>query len=91
MTPLSQSPLSNQSFNGRWEERDSDYVVLPAAFDNSINKRDKFLGQKRCVVCGLDSDMVLQHCHIFWEPSMWEENELWEENETVSRDTFGPS
>ena len=85
MTPLSQSSPSNQSFDGCWEERDGDSVVLPAAFNESINQRDQFLGQMRCVVCGLASDMVLQHCHIVREPSMWRDKE------TVSRNAFEPS
>ena len=45
MTPPSQSSPSNQSFDGCWEERDGDSVVLPAAFNKSINQRDEFLGQ----------------------------------------------
>lgn len=59
-------PLSfpEQSPDWEWEERDEDSVLLPIAFNDSINERDKFLGQKRCVICGVASDMVLQHCHI---------------------------
>lgn len=69
MTPLSQLPPSfpDQSPDWEWEERDEDSVLLPIAFHDSINQRDKFLGQRRCVICGVASDMVLQHCHIIGE------------------------
>jgi hypothetical protein len=66
MSSLAQLPLPfpEQSPDWEWEERDEDSVLLPIAFNDSINERDKFLGQRRCVVCGVASDMVLQHCHI---------------------------
>ncbi|KAN0139014.1 hypothetical protein V8E53_003402 [Lactarius tabidus] len=66
MTPFSQLPLPflDQSPDWEWEERDEDSVLLPIAFNASINQRDKFLGQQRCVICGVASDIVLEHCHI---------------------------
>lgn len=66
VTPLSQLPLPflDQSPDWEWEEQDDDSVVLPIAFNDSIKQRDRFLGQQRCVICGVASDIVLQHCHI---------------------------
>jgi hypothetical protein len=84
MTPFSQLPLPfldqspdflDQSPDWEWEERDEDSVLLPIAFNDSINQRDKFLGQQRCVICGVASDIVLEHCHIIGG----------EDEETVSR------
>jgi hypothetical protein len=77
MTPLSQLPLPflDQSPDWEWEEQDDDSVVLPIAFNDSIKQRDRFLGQQRCVICGVASDIVLQHCHIVGR----------EDKQTVSR------
>ncbi len=69
-------PLPNQPLDGyRPEERDVSVLSPTAAFDVVINQRDKFLGRKRCVICGNDDDMVLQPCHIVGQT----------EQQTVSR------
>jgi hypothetical protein len=70
MPPSRLSLPPDLSPNGHaWEHRDDDSVILPSAFNSCINQRDKFLGQKRCIICGLVSDMVLQRYHIIesWE------------------------
>jgi hypothetical protein len=59
----------------RWEERDISAVSTTTAFNTGINGRDKFLGQKRCIICGLSTGRVLQHGHIIAQA----------EPETVSR------
>jgi len=54
-----------------WEQHEADSVILSSAFNSCINQRDNFLGQKRCIICGLVSDMVLQHCHIIEGRETW--------------------
>jgi hypothetical protein len=35
-----------------------------AAFDMGLDNRDVFLGQRRCVICGINDSDCLKHCHI---------------------------
>ncbi|KAG2039680.1 hypothetical protein BDR03DRAFT_950837 [Suillus americanus] len=48
-------------------------ISTTTAFNTGIGRRDTFLGERRCVVCGHSSDAVLQHCHISRdsEPQPW--------------------
>ncbi|KAH9037821.1 hypothetical protein EDB85DRAFT_2196833 [Lactarius pseudohatsudake] len=67
-------PLTDQPPNGyAWAERPLSVMSTTTAFDASINRRDIFLGQLRCVICGSALDAVLQHYHIIGkaEPSTW--------------------
>ena len=48
----------------RWEERDISVLSTATAFLAGVDERDKFLGQQRCIVCGISASGVLQHCHI---------------------------
>lgn len=45
-----------------WEEYDISASSTTTAFNDSIDQRDTFLGQRRCIICGIDC--ALQHCHI---------------------------
>ncbi|KIJ40491.1 hypothetical protein M422DRAFT_256754 [Sphaerobolus stellatus SS14] len=47
-----------------WEERDASALSTTTAFHSVIDRRDIFLGQRRCIVCGMDQIVGLQHCHI---------------------------
>lgn len=62
---LPQFPLPlppNQPPSGyRWEERDFSASSSTTAFITGIDGRDKFLGRKRCVICGLSASVVLEH------------------------------
>ena len=57
MEPLSAFPLP-LSVNGPpigygWEERDTmSLASKTSAFNSEIDRRDKFLGERRCVICG---------------------------------------
>ncbi|KXN82722.1 hypothetical protein AN958_02060 [Leucoagaricus sp. SymC.cos] len=68
MAPLSTIPLPlpvNQPPPGYgWEERDMSVLSTTTAFDTGIEQRDTFLGQPRCIICGLAHSILLQHCHI---------------------------
>ncbi|KAF8551908.1 hypothetical protein OG21DRAFT_1512134 [Imleria badia] len=43
------------------------------AFTSGIDKRDMFLGKPRCIICGNNYPLGLQHCHISREsePDTW--------------------
>jgi len=43
------------------------------AFDTGLDKRDVFLGERRCVICGDPFQPSLQHCHIIGrkDTDMW--------------------
>jgi len=76
MDPLPPIPLPLQS-NGvpdgfGWSERAMSTLSTTTAFNTGINARDLFLGVPRCIVCGITSDAVLEHCHIIWlsEPQL---------------------
>jgi len=59
MEPLSAFPLP-LSMNGPpvgygWEERDNlSLASKTTAFESEIDRRDKFLGEHRCVICGFE-------------------------------------
>jgi len=56
-----------------WEECDMSVVSTTTAFKTGINQRDTFIGQPRCIICGLADPMILQHSHIIRdsEPEIW--------------------
>ncbi|KIJ58947.1 hypothetical protein HYDPIDRAFT_118928 [Hydnomerulius pinastri MD-312] len=66
-------PASGPPDGYSWEERDMSVLSTTTAFNTGIDRRDTFLGQHRCVVCGQAGDAVLQHCHISKdsEPQHW--------------------
>ncbi|KIY52854.1 hypothetical protein FISHEDRAFT_23499, partial [Fistulina hepatica ATCC 64428] len=49
-----------------WEERDMSLLSTTTAFGTGIDERDKFFGERRCVICGVGG-LVLQYCHIIRE------------------------
>ncbi|KAI0249131.1 hypothetical protein BJV78DRAFT_1378325 [Lactifluus subvellereus] len=53
------------------EDRDMSVISTTTAFKTGVDNRDKFLGLRRCVVCGIS--MVLQHCHIIMDSEL----EVW--------------
>ena len=66
MPPLEPFPLPLPS-NGPpagfgFIERDRSELSTTTAFDTSIDRRDTWNGEKRCVVCG--TTLGLEHCHI---------------------------
>ncbi|KAM6488833.1 hypothetical protein JOM56_015712 [Amanita muscaria] len=66
MVPLSQLPvpLPNQPPVGyHLEHGDISVFSTTTACHTVINKRDRFLGETRCVICG-DHGLVVQPCHI---------------------------
>jgi len=56
-----------------WEERDMSVLSTTTACDTGIDQRDIFLGTRRCIICGVKSRSVLQHCHVIRqsERDMW--------------------
>ncbi len=34
------------------------------AFKTGVGRRDVFLGEQRCIVCGRSSKTILKHCHV---------------------------
>jgi hypothetical protein len=46
-----------------WPDRATSDLSTTTAFNTGIDERDRFFGQRRCVVCGRQG-VVLQHCHI---------------------------
>ncbi|KAG1843357.1 hypothetical protein DFJ58DRAFT_39134 [Suillus subalutaceus] len=68
MAPLSTFPLplrpSGPPAGYDWEERDMEWPLsATTAFNTGIDRRDTFLGQRRCVVCG-ERGAPVQRCHI---------------------------
>ena len=69
MEPLSAFPLP-LSMNGPpvgygWEERDTlSLASKTTAFESEIDRRDKFLGERRCVICGSSRWPALERCLI---------------------------
>ncbi|KIJ50482.1 hypothetical protein M422DRAFT_245768 [Sphaerobolus stellatus SS14] len=56
-----------------WEEHDVSALSTTTAFNSVIDRQDTFLGECRCIVCGMDEIVALQHCHIIpqAEPHLW--------------------
>jgi len=69
MESLSAFPLP-LSMNGPpvgygWEERDTTSLASKtSAFNSEIDRRDKFLGERRCVICGSSRWPALERCLI---------------------------
>ena len=69
MEPLSAFPHP-LSMNGPpvgygWEERDTlSLASKTSAFESEIDRRDKFLGHRRCVICGFSPPSVLERSLI---------------------------
>ena len=38
-----------------------------SAFRAGLDQRDRFLGKRRCIVCGIYGDRIMKHCHIIME------------------------
>ncbi|KAI0260579.1 hypothetical protein BC834DRAFT_1012023 [Gloeopeniophorella convolvens] len=51
-----------------WEQRSVSQSSTTTAFDAGIDRRDRFLGKNRCIICGM-SRRYLQRCHI-WD-DLW--------------------
>ncbi|KAF8585920.1 hypothetical protein K439DRAFT_1646404 [Ramaria rubella] len=58
-----------------WEEHDVSLLSTTTAFNTGVNRRDIFLGRNRCVICGVFTRYLLEHCHIIRdsEPEIWED------------------
>ncbi|KAF7976605.1 hypothetical protein HWV62_6104 [Athelia sp. TMB] len=58
-----------------WEESSISTASSSAACITRIKQRDAFLGQKRCVVCGIAGAPLVQQCFIIpkAEPYTWED------------------
>jgi len=88
MEPLSAFPLP-LSMNGPpigygWEERGTlSLASKTSAFESEIDRRDKFLGECCCVICGFSSPSILERSLIIRDT----------EQELVSRveNTFDPA
>ena len=65
-------PPNGPSDQFGWEERDMSAISTRTACETKIDLRDKFLGRRRCIICGIDSAVLLEHCDII----MREEPEL---------------
>ena len=68
MMPLSTFPLP-LTMNGPpvgygWEEHEMSLSSTTSAFDTGIDRRDTFLGRRRCVICGVSGRPILERCHI---------------------------
>lgn len=46
-----------------WDEREMSLSSATSAFETGIERRDTFLGQLCCIVCG-EGQPLLEHCHI---------------------------
>lgn len=55
-------PSSGSPPGYEYEKRDLLALSTTTAFNTSINRRDRLLGEARCIVCGDNDD--LEHCHI---------------------------
>ncbi|KAH9990042.1 hypothetical protein BJV77DRAFT_1126134 [Russula vinacea] len=78
MPPLNTFPLpltSGAPPDGYgWPEHDSvSSASRTSAFESGINQRDRFLGKRRCLVCGISDHFYLAHCLIVKEFSTWED------------------
>lgn len=53
-----------------WEGSDISDVSTSTAFEDKIGQRDRFLGRRRCVICGISDCLLNLHCPIltFIEP-----------------------
>ena len=72
MPPLNTFPLpltSGAPPDGYgWPEHDSvSSASRTSAFESGINQRDRFLGKRRCLVCGISDHFYLAHCLIVKE------------------------
>lgn len=58
-----------------WSESEVSALSTTTAFRTGIDRRDQFLGIRRCVVCGASSIEGLEHCHIIMvsEPQTWKD------------------
>ena len=48
-------------------------------FYTGLNQQDQFLGECRCVICGIHGSGVIEHCHIIMdsEPHTVSQNSIW--------------
>ncbi|KAI0263011.1 hypothetical protein BC834DRAFT_971563 [Gloeopeniophorella convolvens] len=60
-----------------WEDRSVSHSSTISAFDAGIDRRDRFLGENRCVICGKASRGFLQHCHIVPQSEYDTWDDLW--------------
>jgi len=69
--PLPNQPPDANAYRseGYDDSEDGDRVetALTNAFETGIDRRDTFLGLRRCIICGMCSDVVLRRCHIVGE------------------------
>jgi len=70
LIPLPLRPVNPPHGYG-WEEREESTLSTTTAFSTGLDRRDVFLGVRRCVICGID--VALQRCHIIMEsqPEVW--------------------
>lgn len=64
-------PLPNAPPSGYgWSDRDSLTSTLEStttAFRNGLDQRDQFLGERRCVICGIFGAEFIEYCHIIMD------------------------
>ncbi|EJD07263.1 uncharacterized protein FOMMEDRAFT_164286 [Fomitiporia mediterranea MF3/22] len=66
-------PLQTVPIGFGWEDRNMSVLSTTTAFRTGIDKRDTFLGKRRCIVCGRIETDILDHCYIIGE----EEDDFW--------------
>ncbi|KAF8345072.1 hypothetical protein F5887DRAFT_1102802 [Amanita rubescens] len=56
-----------------WSDREVSALSTTTAFHTGLDRRDRFLGQCRCVICGQSTVESLEHCHVIMdsEPHTW--------------------
>ncbi|KIJ50474.1 hypothetical protein M422DRAFT_159636 [Sphaerobolus stellatus SS14] len=58
-------PQNGPPIGYSWKKTNVSAFSTTTAFNTGIDRRDIFLGERRCIVCGAEEDMAgLDHCHI---------------------------
>ena len=62
-----------------WSDRPLSALSTTTAFRIGLDQRDQFLGECRCVICGIYGIGSIEHCHIIMdsEPHTVSQNGIW--------------
>lgn len=56
-----------------WSDCDLSILSTTTAFYTGLDQRGRFLGIRRCVICGTYGTAGLEHCHIIMDSAQWED------------------
>lgn len=69
--PLSTNgPPAGHGWEGEEREMSLSSATSEFEFDTRIERRDTFLGQPCCVVCGDPSDPMIEHCRLIGDSEL---------------------